>query len=229
MKHCFNLKPVISLCIALMLAMSSVIPAFASDGNISAEDRYAAPGDTVSLPVIIDRNPGIAGLALSVSYGEELTLLSVEDGGILGEYLHGNDLSANPYKLTWNNMCDITGTGVLATLIFKVSEKTVNGSTLPVNITLDETVYNINEELLDYSVYDGSIHVAYTEPGALKGDVNGDGESDVSDSVLLAQYLAAWSVTVDAMQSDCNGDGHIDCKDAVLLEQYLAGWNVSFE
>ncbi|MBR3966737.1 MAG: InlB B-repeat-containing protein, partial [Clostridia bacterium] len=59
------------------------------------------------------------------------------------------------------------------------------------------------------------------------GDVNGDGTIDTKDAVLLAQYLAKWSVTVSEAAADCNNDGIIDTKDAVLLAQYLAKWDVT--
>ncbi len=58
------------------------------------------------------------------------------------------------------------------------------------------------------------------------GDINSDGEINAKDAVLLAQYLAGWSVTVSSGAADTNGDDEVYAKDAVLLAQYLAGWNV---
>lgn len=59
------------------------------------------------------------------------------------------------------------------------------------------------------------------------GDTNGDGNIDIKDIVLFAQYLADWDVVIDEITADCNGDGTVDMKDIVLLAQYLAGWNVT--
>ncbi len=61
----------------------------------------------------------------------------------------------------------------------------------------------------------------------LFGDANSDGEIDITDVVLLAQYIAAWDVVIDEINSDCNMDNTINIKDVVLLAQYLAGWDVS--
>ena len=75
--------------------------------------------------------------------------------------------------------------------------------------------------------------VAYTNSyntnieGKNYGDTNGDGEVNITDSVLIAQYLAQWEVKIDMSASDCRYDGKIDTKDAVLLAQYLAKWDVT--
>ena len=62
------------------------------------------------------------------------------------------------------------------------------------------------------------------------GDINCDGEVRVSDAVLLAQYLAQWSVNISAegmAAADVRYDGEVNIKDAVLLAQHLAQWHVS--
>jgi subtilisin family serine protease len=64
--------------------------------------------------------------------------------------------------------------------------------------------------------------------GFMYGDINGDNTVNIADSVLLAQYLAGWDVSLSARQllgADTNADGTIDIRDAILLLQYLAGWS----
>ena len=58
------------------------------------------------------------------------------------------------------------------------------------------------------------------------GDLNGDGYIDSKDCVILAQYLADWSVHASVTAADCNGDGYVNAKDSVILAQYIAGWSV---
>jgi len=53
------------------------------------------------------------------------------------------------------------------------------------------------------------------------GDVNGDGEIDILDLILLRRYLADHPVDV-APGADVNGDGEIDILDLILLRRYLA-------
>ena len=74
---------------------------------------------------------------------------------------------------------------------------------------------------------DANIRYNYDPYAVVAGDANGDGTIDIKDAVLIAQYLAGWTVSIGENAADCNGDGNVDIKDAVLLAQYLAGWNVT--
>ena len=89
------------------------------------------PGDTVSVAIKMDENPGIIAARIKVSYDSKaLTLMKAEDGGILGEYTFGNDKKANPYVMLWENGTaskDYTATGTLATLTFKIADDAAEG------------------------------------------------------------------------------------------------------
>lgn len=66
------------------------------------------------------------------------------------------------------------------------------------------------------------------EPSGIKGDVNADGEMNLDDVVVLAQYVAGWSIVVSADGLNLNGDseGKVDLDDVVWLAQKVAGWNL---
>lgn len=136
------------------------IPSLAySQGSINVGSTTASPDEIVEVPIYINNNPGIAALSLEVSYDSKLALLSVADNGILGEYLHGNDFNMNPYKLTWNNMSDYSSNGTIVTLQFRVNTDCRDGDSLFINIEIDEEVYNINEEFLEFTSINGAINV----------------------------------------------------------------------
>ena len=60
------------------------------------------------------------------------------------------------------------------------------------------------------------------------GDLDSDGEVTDWDGVLLARYLAGWTMDAqDAAMLDIDGDGEITDWDGVLLDRYLAGWDVT--
>ncbi len=128
----------------------------------------------------------------------------------------GRDLSLLFYR-TNNTYVN----GVLATLVFEVSADVEYGE-YPIEITLVEAT---NEETIDVflTVHQGKIKVSES----IVGDINSDGETDIRDSIVLAQYLAGWGVAIDEKAADCNGDGVISVKDIVLLSQYLADWDVT--
>ena len=59
------------------------------------------------------------------------------------------------------------------------------------------------------------------------GDVNEDDDITLDDVVLIAQKVAGWDVTFNALAGDTNGDDNITLDDVVLLAQHVAGWNVN--
>lgn len=123
-------------------------------------------------------------------------------------------------------------------------------SEMPLNTAVlsssDETVIRAEQNVL-YAEKTGSASITFrNESGeeitlnvtveeaaapVLTGDLNGDGEINLKDVVLLRRYIAGgWGVTLDETAADINHDDAINLKDAVLLRRYIAGgWNVEFD
>lgn len=56
------------------------------------------------------------------------------------------------------------------------------------------------------------------------GDVNGDGEVDSDDAVLVLRYFAGLDTEEMIHElADVNGDGEIDSDDSVAILRYFAG------
>lgn len=79
---------------------------------------------------------------------------------------------------------------------------------------------------MGYSVNAGTLEYL---PEYLIGDLDGDGEVTDWDAVLMARYLAGWTVDVNLDAMDIDGDGEITDWDSVLFDRYMAGWNVEIE
>lgn len=70
------------------------------------------------------------------------------------------------------------------------------------------------------------LDVTFAETVFVMGDVNGDGEVNISDAVALLRYLAGdESVNIIIGNSDMNGDGTVNISDAVTLLRRLAGYD----
>lgn len=84
------------------------------------------------------------------------------------------------------------------------------------------TVGEYNENLLNAEVvYNYS---------CISGDANGDGNINVQDVILLAQYCAGWNSAKErAVEEaiDTNGDGNVNVSDVVLLAKFCTGWDVT--
>ena len=147
------MKRIISVILALAMVFSMTIYIGATDnGKVTVESISADPGETVEVMVKLEKNPGIAVLAIKVAYSNDLTLIGAVDHDILGEDMHGKDFTANPYNLTWNNMDDYSTNGDLVTLSFKVSDTAQAGSELDIDLIIDEDIYNINEEFFTFDI-----------------------------------------------------------------------------
>lgn len=60
----------------------------------------------------------------------------------------------------------------------------------------------------------------------IPGDVNDDGEVDITDSVLLQRYVAGWpGIEINLAAADVNGDGEADITDSVILQRHVAAWS----
>lgn len=65
------------------------------------------------------------------------------------------------------------------------------------------------------------------EQSIIYGDINGDGDVNSKDAVVLKKHLAGYEgLTFDSEAADMNRDNKVDSKDAVRLLRYLAGYDV---
>lgn len=121
------------------------------------------PGEIVTVPIRISDNPGIIAARLKISYNSDvLTLTGVKDGGILGEYNFGDDLTASPYIVSWSNgtaKADYTATGNLVYLTFKIADDAKAGSSA-VSVTYNANeVYNVDLANVNLAVTNGVVTV----------------------------------------------------------------------
>ena len=111
------------LAAALSLQGAHNIVSAADSGHIQVGSASVSAGETFTLPVTIEENPGIAALSLNLYYdASKLELLGAEDGKILGTstFVAGDNLTKAPYILNWDDLSksNNTGTGTAATLSF---------------------------------------------------------------------------------------------------------------
>lgn len=127
---------------AVMAAFVVAVPvADAADYNIaiSAESKTVNQGDTFTIDINIDSNPGITMLRLYVEYDASvLTLTGATDKGVLGDVFEADDSYASPFGLVWADGTateNYTVTGAIATLTFEATGTvTTNAVTTSVKV-----------------------------------------------------------------------------------------------
>ena len=205
-------------------------PEVTTDAVLRVSTATGAPGREVKVQITAENNPGVVGMMLSVSYSSALTLVKVEDGGLLGIAMHAENYSHNPYQLTWANDTAIrnyTDDGVIATLTFLIAEEAAADDCL---ISLDYNyqnldIVNLEMEPVAFQTVSGSVKII----GSMPGDVNRDNVVNTLDRMILARYLAQWDgyeeQILDWNAADIDGNGTVNTLDRMILARYLAHWD----
>ncbi len=195
---------------------------------ITVGSASVTAGKTITIPVDIQKNPGIVSMTLKVAYDTSvLTLVGVEDTGLMPGEMHTSTY-ISPYTLTWENDTvreNYTVSGTLVNLTFTVSETAEPGEYSIKVTTPVDGIYNYDGENVDFYMVNGCVTVR----DYIVGDVNGDGAVTNKDRLLLARYLAAWDgydlSKIDQNAADINCDGAITNKDRLYLARHLAAWD----
>ncbi len=195
---------------------------------ISIGDTTGRLGNTVTVPVMIDNNPGVVSVSLEITYDTNVfTLVEVNDAGLIPGAMHTN-VYTSPYTLTWANdtsLTNFTDNGKLVDLVFEINEDAAAGDyEFTVSVPVDG-IYNFDAENVDYVTENGTCTIIDFIPG----DLNRDGSVTNKDRLILSRHLAKWDgygvETFDANAADMNGDGAITNKDRLILSRHLAKWN----
>lgn len=186
-----------------MCVSAEAVPAV-SVGSVTA---YA--GDTVSIPVSLENNPGINSFTLGVQYDSESLRFdgfSYENTGLSGSFEAGG-------KIVWLNTTDSDYNGEIFTLEFTVLDTAAPGQTA-VTVTYEKgDICNFDMEDIDFAVSAGSVNIA------VKGDVDTDGDLDADDLVKLRKILLG--ISEATATADVNGDINIDICDLVAIKKLL--------
>lgn len=197
----------------------------AKDGrNLVIPTVKAAPGQTLSVPIIATDTRAISGADIVITYDRKLlgvveckTTRLTEDmllevntdvpGRILLAMAGTNALEA--------------GDGPLIDMVFTVSEIAQEGVKLSVALGMSK-VYDSQGEMIPMGKYNGKILVA---PPCLKGDVNGDGAVSSSDAILVLQIVAdiITPTPVQVCAADMDGDRAMTVGDVLLILRRIVG------
>lgn len=202
------MKRILAFLVATMLLCGMCVSAEAVP-TISVGSATAYAGDTVSIPVSLENNPGINSFTLGVEYDSESLQFdgfSYENTGLSGSFEAGG-------KIVWLNTTDSDYNGEIFTLEFTVLDTAAPGQTA-VTVTYEKgDICNFAMEDIDFAVSAGSVNIA------VKGDVDTDGDLDADDLVKLRKILLG--ISEAAASADVNGDTNIDIRDLVAIKNLL--------
>ncbi len=182
-------------------------------------DAESMAGKEVTIELLIKNNPGIAGLAVSLKYDENvLTLKDTVKGNLFSGFTAGKNFA-------WDESSDVTADGVLASFTFVIADGAAVGDYEIQVVTRSCT----NEDLDDVEL--ASVNGKVSVIDFVYGDSNGDMKIDMKDVVLLRKFITNYDFDTGTSSvdvgygADANGDGKIDMKDVVILRKYITNYD----
>lgn len=223
---------IVLVALTLLGAATTTIAAELDDCVISVSNVAGAPGETVTVPIRIDDNPGFTNFAIALGYDQEnLVLKSIQTHNGDIAYLCGSQVSANTQ---WEDEDGNSAGYVVAALSDAVKE---NGIlfTATFEIQADFTgtavvtpavAYIRNNEAL-FSIFEviGTTATSGTVISALVGDVNGDGMIEYDDVMLAYKgFLDKTALTAAQLTVvDTNENGIVDESEYQAIYQIYIG------
>ena len=220
--------------ICVLVLVLSMLPAtvFATETTapavVTLEQVWAIRGQTVEVNVSIQNNPGILGGTFTISWADNLELISAKSQDAFDELNYQKPSNFNPAgtNFIWygDSISEVLD-GTFLTLTFKVSDNAVPGKKLPVNIVAKQ-VLDTKQQDVETTCVSGGVRVIDYVPG----DVNSDTVVDLKDVIALVQYVSddcttnpnGFNISLDENAADVNDDGQMDLRDVILICQYVS-------
>ena len=199
--------------------------------HFSVGEVNAIPGSDVSVDFSINGEFEASGLTVYISYdADKLTLNGITKGQVWYDLI---DLEANVMSNTAaagsvrfmaiSPSAYFTTSGTILTMSFHVKDEVELGTDVPITIDVREFFVSPvggTDTPIPFVTDNGVIHVNY-----ILGDVNGDGELNGSDVILIMRYVLGIIDLDDTQQAaaDYNGDGQINASDALAIMRKVLG------
>ena len=186
---------------------------------VKADKEYIKAGDTFSVSVSIENNPGFAEFALFLKYDTSAFIPLKPSGsryyGVTGEMLGNNGTylsgiisndAEEVLSVSWAKEVlddepedptetDISTDGIIFTVDFQAKDDIVAGK-YSFSVTYKDSIDNLGGGILDGLQKPQSPEVVNTSVNIyrdlIRGDIDQNGILNISDMTYLARYLAGW-------------------------------------
>jgi|GEM_PF-2450303 len=218
-------------------------------GTLRVSSTTARAGQTATVQINIEDNPGFAAMPLRIRIPAGLTLTSYSLGiAGLAPYFDGPEgtspgttinpgLTGDVFMSFSRKTTNFYDNGMLLSLVFAV-DAGVAPDTLPIIVEFysnrPEPFFfspptDVNEEYVEIVIVNGHIEVTVA-PAFIVGDANQDGRITLADTTRIARWLLVPGnpiIDICLLGADVNGDGVVDADDLILLARWLVGHNVT--
>lgn len=142
--------------------LTSLLGAAPNDQRLVVGSGTAAPGDTVTIPVTFQNNPGITGFSIEIDYDDTaLELVAARSGDFDGLTL-SQTLDTKPYRVVWNHgTADMTG-ALAVELDFRVKNGASGSTTVSCSYISGEMPWNVSDDSVDFELVSGTVTINST-------------------------------------------------------------------
>ena len=197
-----------------------------TDTENAASKVSTTPGKEVKFNVSLDNNTkGLTALQVELDYNKNVLELTKVDysESTFSTYLDPDSATEaddpNYNVLSFGDTTgNVKGTGLLATLTFKVKADAPTGSYDIKLINVDTTT--VGEVEITPTTHNAQVTVSSY------GDVDGNGKVELSDIMQLRRHVAKWGgykELANLKAGDLNSDGKYTLRDVQILTYYHAG------
>jgi len=181
--------------------------------TVEVGDAAAPIGETATVDVTADA-ANVAGYELTVEFNESALEVTDVAGADLSDPTVDVDNENGVVSFT---QAETSGSDepTLARIDFNVTDAGESNVTVD---NADSALFDVDGESISSVSYEKGV-VENDEPG--DGDVDGDGNVDAGDVVLLQRYIVGEDVDIDTEAADVNGDGNVDAGDALLIQREI--------
>ena len=138
------MKKILAIILSTALILSCfgaiAVSAVSNELTISASDAEGARGDTVTVTLNVENNPGFAALLINISGGDNFEIVSYENGGVMSQITTGKNV-------IWDDATNSTVTGTLLTVTIRIGNNAPLGDNT-VNVRVIECYNNSGEEVV---------------------------------------------------------------------------------
>ena len=205
-----------------------------SDDRLYIEDFTIEPGESLSVPVLLINNVAYSGFQTDLYLPDGLNV-DMEDDEYIIDLTSRKD---NSHSIACYRQSD----GAIRIYVSSMSTASFSGNSgaiLTISLTASNTFHGPATISLKNTICAESIgtkHVLQDENctvssnanGMMLGDVDGDGNVNISDVTALIDYLLSGNVSgINVNAADCNQDGCINISDVTALIDFLlsGSWN----
>lgn len=224
-----------------MLAFCFCVSFFACEQTAKADDKkvpliqgiagMAKAGESVTMTVSLENNPGITVMVLNLDYDKDaLTLENVQDESLLkgASFVTSPSYASHPYRVIWMiGTSNVAKDGKLLTLTFHVNDNAQPGNyEIAISYEKDD-IYDASLKNVEFQINNAVINVTRQTGNnhAVAGDANADGKVDLEDAQAVLK--AALGITTHSgaqkKMMDVDANGTIDLEDAQAVLKAALG------